>query len=317
MSITTTTTLPAPVQESFNYRLLSVPVPNMIHSIPAVKKESPRNGGKKVRMRRYNPLPVSLVPLGPSGVTPPSTNLTAVDIDAEMSFYGQYILLNEQVTLQNQCPVLNEACVRLGVSMRQTEDVLIRDMLASSAASVNCIYGNNGDVPTDVTRADFDDAVRTLIGANAYTIMNSIEGADKYGSAPVRDAFFAMCTTDLVGQLDRVDGFISKAQYPFQSDVLPSEWGSIGNIRFLTSSIGSTSPNASSKGNTVYNIFVTGMEAYAVIEQDGYSASFVYLGPEFSGPLALNASVGWKMATVPRLLNDEWILNVRATEKVS
>jgi len=56
MSITTTSTLPAPVQQSFSYKLLSVPVPNMIHKIPAMLKQMPRNGGTTLRMRRYNPL---------------------------------------------------------------------------------------------------------------------------------------------------------------------------------------------------------------------------------------------------------------------
>jgi N4-gp56 family major capsid protein len=93
----TTTTLPAPVQQSFSYKLLSVPVPYMIHNLAAEKKVMPRNGGRILRMRRYNPLPTSTVPLGNSGVSPPPTQLTAVNIDAEMQFYGQYILLNEQV----------------------------------------------------------------------------------------------------------------------------------------------------------------------------------------------------------------------------
>jgi N4-gp56 family major capsid protein len=64
----------------------------------------PRNGGRFLRMRRYNPLPTALVPLGNTGVTPPPTQLTAIDIDAQISFYGQYIQLNEQVSLQNQDP---------------------------------------------------------------------------------------------------------------------------------------------------------------------------------------------------------------------
>lgn len=97
MPITTTTILPAPVQQTFSYKLLSVPVPNMIHKVPAVKKTLPRNGGPILRMRRYNPLPVATVPLGNTGVTPPATPLTAVDIDARISFYGQYVTLNEQV----------------------------------------------------------------------------------------------------------------------------------------------------------------------------------------------------------------------------
>lgn len=52
--ITTTSVLPAPVQQTFSYKLLSVPVPNMIHKIPAVKKEMPRNGGTTLRMRRLS-----------------------------------------------------------------------------------------------------------------------------------------------------------------------------------------------------------------------------------------------------------------------
>jgi N4-gp56 family major capsid protein len=104
MAITTTSILPSPVQQSFSYKLLSVPVPNMIHKIPAMQKTLPRNGGNTLRMRRYNPLPTAMVPLGNTGVTPPPVELTAIDIDAKVSFYGQYILLNEQVTLQNQDP---------------------------------------------------------------------------------------------------------------------------------------------------------------------------------------------------------------------
>ncbi|HTJ49068.1 MAG TPA: hypothetical protein VL443_06400 [Cyclobacteriaceae bacterium] len=69
-----------------------------------MKKNMPRNGGNTLRMRRYNPLNTAMVPLGNSGITPPAQNLTAVDIDAQISFYGTYVQLNEQVTLQNQDP---------------------------------------------------------------------------------------------------------------------------------------------------------------------------------------------------------------------
>ena len=117
MAITTTSTLPPAVQQSFSRKLLSVPVPNMIHKIPAMHKLMPRNGGTTMRMRRYNPLATALVPLGNTGVTPPPQNLTSVDIDAVISFYGTYVLINEQVVLQNQEDVLNEASIRLGVSL--------------------------------------------------------------------------------------------------------------------------------------------------------------------------------------------------------
>jgi N4-gp56 family major capsid protein len=294
-------------------KLLSVPVPNMIHKIPAVMKTMPEKGGTTLRMRRYNPLETAMVPLGNTGVTPPAQQLTAVNIDAEMSFYGTYIQLNEQVTLQNQDPVLNEAAKRLGVSLRQTEDQLTRDMLASTASFVNCTGGVNGDNPTELTRSDVDSVVRTLLSADAYTITDNIEGENKFGTAPVRDAYFALCNTDLTGELDAVSGFINKNQYPSPMNAIRSEWGAIGNLRFLVSSIGSITTAGSNLGEDVYNMFCVGMEAYACVEQNQYSAQFIYRPPIYDGPLALNASVGYKFAEVPRILNDEWIINLRTT----
>ncbi len=104
MAITTTSVLPAPVQQTFSYKLLAVPTPNMIHKIPAVLKNMPRNGGTTLRMRRYNPLATAMVPLGNTGVTPPAQTLSAVDIDGKIEFYGTWIAINEQVSLQNQDP---------------------------------------------------------------------------------------------------------------------------------------------------------------------------------------------------------------------
>jgi len=129
----------------------------------------------------------------------------------------------------------------------------------------------------------------------------------------VRDAYFALASSNLTGDLDAVAGFIHKNNYPSPMNALRSEWGSIGNLRFLVSSIGSITPNGSALGNTVYNIFCVGMEAYACIEQDGYSAQFIYRPPIYDSPLALNASVGYKFAEVPRILNDAWVINLRVT----
>lgn len=102
--ITTTTTLPAQVQQSFDDKLLSVRTPNLIMKTCAITKRLPSRGGPKLRMSRYDRLPTAPVPLGPSGQTPPATPLMRVDIDATMSFYGQFVAINQQVTLQNQDP---------------------------------------------------------------------------------------------------------------------------------------------------------------------------------------------------------------------
>lgn len=96
-------------------------------------------------------------------------------------------------------------------------------MLASTASFINCTGGINGDNPTNLSRADVDTVVRALLSNNAYTIMDNIEGEDKFGTAPVRDAYFAMCSTQLTGDLDSVAGFIQKNQYPSPMNALRSE----------------------------------------------------------------------------------------------
>jgi N4-gp56 family major capsid protein len=78
-------------------------------------------------------------------------------------------------TLQSQDPVLNEAAARLGVSLRQTEDELTRNMLASTASFINCTGGVNGDSPTEITRTDVDTVVATLSDNDAHTISDNIE----------------------------------------------------------------------------------------------------------------------------------------------
>lgn len=161
--------------------------------------------------------------------------------------------------------------------------------------------------------SDVDDVVAALLGNDAFMIMDNIEGEDKFGTAPVRDAYFALCHTDLTKSMQNVPTFINKNQYPSPMNALRSEWGAIGNLRFLVSSIGSISRSASNLGNDVYNIFCVGMESYCTVMQDGYSASFIYRPPMYDGPLALNASVGYKFAEVPRILNDLWVLNLRCT----
>lgn len=211
---------------------------------------------------------------------------------------------------------MNNAARRLGDSLRKTEDQLVRDQLVATATRINATAGVNGQIPTEITRTDVDEVVKTLMGNNAIQITDSIDGSLKFGTAPVRQAFIGFAHTDLTGSrgFDQVQGFIHKNQYPSgKNDSKYSEWGSIGNARFLVSSVGSKATNGAGIGVDLYNIPICGQEAYAMVRQDGYSAQFIYLPPYLSGPLALTCSLGWKMRTVSRILNDLWIANLRVT----
>ena len=311
---TTTNVLPPPVAQEFAEKMLSTPMARLVHNLFAIPRTIDGNMGKTLRMRRYNRLQTAPVPVDPTFMNPPAQQLTAIDIDAVTNWYSTFVIITREVTAINEDPVLNQAAARLGQSLRETEDELMRTMLEATAAFINCVVGVNGDLPTEPTAADFQTVVTALQNSDAEFIGEVIEGENKFGTGPVRDSYFCMASTQLIPRMQGMAGFISKAQYPSQMNILSSEWGSVNNIRMVLSSRGSVTPNASLLGANVYNMFVTGQESYTSIQLDGEAAKFIYHPPGWGDdPAELRQTAAFRFAHARAITNDAWIINLRAT----
>ena len=313
MAINTTTSLPIPVQKYYDSVLLATEDPTLIHNLFSSPKSLKGNSGNVIRMERYNLLDTSPVPLGNTGITPPGQLLSSVWIDAQISFFGTYVKINEQLPVTSASPVVNQATIRLGESMKQTEDQLIRQMLATTATVLFSVGGANGDTPTNMALSDIQDVVKTLLSNSARKMGSMIGGSNKFGTAPVSSTYGAMCHSDLSSTLSNLNGFTRTHQYPSQTDIKESEWGAVDNVRFFLSPRGSVNANASGAGADVYNTFICGKEAYANVKLDNYKSKFIYHDGRFDGPLELNQTVGWKMSEVPVITNDAWIVNLKST----
>ena len=162
-------------------------------------------------------------------------------------------------------PILNSAAARLGQAMRETQDVLVRDSLESTASVINCVGGTNGDLPTEMSISDLDDVVTVLQNNSGEYITNMIEAENKFGTGPIGDAYGMMLTTRMIPVLNNVSGFKRKFEYPNISGVLSTEWGGVNNVRAFVSEQGSVTPNASLLGNDVANCFVAAKESYKVV----------------------------------------------------
>lgn len=311
---TTTNTLRPPVQQKFNAKLLSTPQSRLVYSAFATPYEMDDRSGNISRRRRYTRLATAPVALGPAMNNPPVQQLTAVDLDAKISWYGTYIVITKEVTSTNEDGVLNEAAARLGQSMRETEDELVRSMLEGTASVINCVGGSNLDNPTEITKSDIDGVVATLQHNDGDFITDMIGAEDKVGTGPVSDAYFGLADSRLIGQLENVTGFQGKSKYPSQTGVSSAEWGTVGNTRFMITSRGSITVGASALGADIYNIFITAQEAYSKIEQNSISSKFIYHPPGHGDdPLELRQTGAWRMAQVPTIDNDAWIINLRCT----
>lgn len=225
-----------------------------------------------------------------------------------------YVAITDQVSLINEDPVLNETASLLSQCLRETEDALTRNMLAATASVLNSTSGVNGDVPTELTFNDLALVTRTLVGADARKVSKVIEAQDKFSTAAVRESYFAMMHTDLINDLEAVDGFISVAQYPSQMNILSSEWGSVGNIRFLASSQGQKTENGSLLGADMYDVYITGEESYACIDLEDANAEFIYRPLGYGDdPLLQRQTAGFKFAYASRITNDSWNVALRTT----
>lgn len=192
-------------------------------------------------------------------------------------------------------------------------DEVTRDVLASTSSVLQCSNGLNGETPTELTKTDIDTAVKTLLGNDAEMISEVMMGTQQIGTTPTRPAFFGYIDTDLLDDLEAVANFVNSSQYPSSSQKpLDAEWGATGNVRWLYTSVGSVSAAAT----PVYNNFIIGKEAYAVVHLRSETGEF-YVEPLGSAgsadPLHQRGSVGWQHPFVARILNDSFMINLMAT----
>lgn len=306
--------LPAEVSTQFCMRMLARPYPDLIADMGCYRVSMEQNAGPILRQSRYDNLPTQPVPLGASGINPAAMVLNRLDTDATIQWYGGYVALHEQVLLVNQDRVLEETLDLLSQSLKETEDKLVRDHQVARAPFINCRYGINGDSPTNLTRDDIDDVVKALRGVNAKFLRDSLDGENKFGTGPVRNSYIAKASTSLIGDLEKVTGFINVANYPSTDDLVEAEWCSIGNLRFYLSSVWPVSSLASANAADVHNIIVQGQEACSIIDLDGYSAQYRFTPPRIAGgPLWLYGTSGYVFAQVPDVTNLTWISNLRTT----
>ncbi len=193
------------------------------------------------------------------------------------------------------------------------EDIILRDFLLSTASVYNARGGLNGDNPTELTVRDLSAVSSALDTNNAFKFLSGKQGEDRFGSSPVRSAYFFLTSTEMQPTFDAMAEFTSSWNYPNQNDVIYSEFGAVLNIRVLTSSEAAVQRNASMNTADVFNSMTIGRESYAHIDQDGYSSQLIYRPPIFSGSLSLNATLGVKFAQSQAILQETWLRNVRST----
>lgn len=305
-NLTTTTQVDPAVGIFYERTLLQPNYPKYIHNRFAQKFSIANKAGNTIKFRRYARYSAATTPIT-EGVTPNGHKQSKLDLLATVSQYGDYATLTDVVDLTVEDPNITIEVDRQADQMQNTMDIITRDVLANSASSTTC--SNGSPTATLLNKTDIDTVKSILRKDDAEWISTLIKASTGQGTAPIRPSYFAFGDVDLEQDLEDVSGFKNAANYSNQSSVDEAEWGSTGNVRWLTTTQGYVSSGT-------YTCPVIAKNAYAVIDINGGNAKSIVKGFGSSGsadPLEQRATVGWKMWQVARILNDANIHSIKCT----
>ena len=152
----------------YDETLIDIVGPKLVHNQDAVKKPIPANGGKKIQFRGFNPLPKALIALT-EGVTPAGNKLDMFTIEAEVSQYGDYIMVSDLLKLTHVDPVITESLELLGDQAGVTIDTLTRNVLVGGT---NVMYAPKIDAST---RAETEVTSRAALDATAQLTVDLVD----------------------------------------------------------------------------------------------------------------------------------------------
>ena len=303
--------LPPAVRTYYDRMVLTLARPEFIYDLFAQKRMIPMNSGDQAVFTRYGTLNAAVIPLV-DGQPPAANQLNKLDFKVALSWYGSWVAITDQVQYIIEDRVLTEATKVLSLQLGLSIDTLCRDMLVSTASTIACTHGSNGNTPTEITDEDIQLAVIALRQGNAKFMTAPIIGENRFGTAPTRKSFWGFMSVDMQMDLENVSSFQSVANYANQQYVLDAEWGNTKNVRWLLNTNGFSnggSPN-------IFSSIICGSEAYGVVRLGGKGAEFIVKPLGSAGtadPLNQIGSVGYKYPFATRILNDNWVTRVIST----
>lgn len=296
---------------------LSTPQFNLIYSFGAQEHMAESFYSNTTRMSRWSPLATDGGLLDGSGIDPAPEVPVRTDIDAKMEIYAKSLLVQEQVYLYQNERTMTKMMLLLGQWRNNKEDLLMRDLFASSPAYLNATGGLNGDQPSNITRANCNNIERVLLGQDALTMLQSRNATPQFSTSGLRDGFIGLIPSDITPDMQAIEGVLMKNAYPGnQSDYRPEEYCSVGAFRFFQSSKGIKVLNASALGATVYRIPMYGMEAVGKIFQNNYSSKVGFIPAWAVSLVAQNVAFYAKFAVARAIQNQNWLSGLNVTQRL-
>lgn len=127
-NLTTSDGMSAEMKTFYSDYLIDLAEPELVHDQFGQKHPIPKNGGKVIEFRQYDPLPEQITPLV-EGVTPDGQSLTVKTITSEVKQYGGYVTLSDMLMMTAIDNNLVQATKLIASQAGRTLDTITREII--------------------------------------------------------------------------------------------------------------------------------------------------------------------------------------------
>lgn len=283
-------------------------------------KPLPKNKTDTIKFRRPVPFSKVTVPLA-EGVTPQVNSMTYEDVSVSLQEWGDLFGISSKIADTHEDPVLQDMTMLCGEQAQKTLEGIIWGKLVAGTS----VYYANGsqrtDVNTTISINDVRKVVRYLQSMKGRKITSILSGSPDFNTTPIEGAYVGFTHTDMQADIRNLPGFIPVAQYGSMKPLCSEEFGTVEDVRFITSPELSPFTDAGASGGSVvsttgsvadvYPVVIVAKEAYGLVPLKGMGSIVpTVLNPEQkdkSDPLGQRGYVGWKTWFAALILNQTWM----------
>lgn len=230
---TTSSGLSDEMKTYYSDYLIDLVEPKLYHDQFGVKEDIPKNGGKVIEFRKWQPLPKALTPLT-EGVTPDGRPLKVTTITTEIQQYGDYTTLSDVFELTAIDRGIVRATKLLGSQATRTLDTVTREVINGTTSVYHCPIMVNGK-EVEVPARHLLDETAVFTPDTAFYAKTELAAVN---APTIDDCYVAIVHPHITYQImrDYKDEWINVAKYSDPEHYYNGEIGKIGGIRFVETS---------------------------------------------------------------------------------
>ena len=305
-NVTTDTGLSVENKTYYDKNLIEEAKANLVHDQFGQKRNIPKNGGKKIEFRKFASLPKATTPLT-EGVTPNGKKLAATSIEAEVKWYGDYVVQSDVLELTAIDNTIVEATKVLGRQAGMTLDTVVRNVLQGGT---NVFYAPKSDGTPVTSRDDLDNTCKMTVD-----LVNRVVAFLKKNNAPKINGFYVAIIHPLVAYDLLSDPlWIDAHKYATPDNIYEGELGKVGGVRFVEST------EAKIYSDGVFGCLFMGDGAYGTTEVEGGGLQTIIKQKGSAGtadPLDQRSSIGWKGGKTAEILVEPYLIRVECKSALS